>query len=424
MKRVLMVLLSVSILLSTGFTSLAEEQVTLDLFSFGVEYADQYQQLAEIYMQSHPNVKVNVEIGTDEILRTKMASGEYPEIFACEGPQEILDWQDYLEDLSDQPWVEHVLPGMLDGATIDGKVYGVPNTILGYGYVYNKRIFEAAGIDAAELDTFDKIEAAFALLKEKIDSGERREQFPLLEAVMETSGAEYWIYGKHTANMALALELGSSLDAVQAESIEFTYSDALKELTDQQIRYTTNAETPYALTAVDYSMQIGGGFAIERVAVIQQGNWIYLEVKGIDPEVAENMGFLPLPMKGVKEDSICCGVGAYDVVNKMSSEAEKAAAKDWLNWLYQTEEGQNLCLDIMSMNPPFDNFVDKTGRLDVLMESANEYLAEGKTVDTAFTGFPTGFPEKMNELFQAYCSDLISWDEVKAQAIEAWSALR
>lgn len=76
------------------------------------------------------------------------------------------------------------------------------------------------------------------------------------------------------------------------------------------------------------------------------------------------------------------------------------------------------------MNPPFDNFVDKTGRLDVLMESANEYLAEGKTVDTAFTGFPTGFPEKMNELFQAYCSDLISWDEVKAQAIEAWSALR
>ena len=39
--------------------------------------------------------------------------------------------------------------------------------------------------------------------------------------------------------MALALELGSSLDAVQAESIEFTYSDALKELTDQQFRWLT-----------------------------------------------------------------------------------------------------------------------------------------------------------------------------------------
>lgn len=33
---------------------------------------------------------------------------------------------------------------------------------------------------------------------------------------------------------------------------------------------------------MDYSSEIGGGLAIERVAVVQQGNWIGPELSGID----------------------------------------------------------------------------------------------------------------------------------------------
>ena len=62
-------------------------------------------------------------------------------------------------------------------------------------------------------------------------------------------------------------EFANCTEAFNAENIEFKYSQNLKELIDLQVKYTTNAENPAALKAVDYSMQAGGGLAIERVAV-------------------------------------------------------------------------------------------------------------------------------------------------------------
>ena len=84
---------------------------------------------------------------------------------------------------------------------------------------------------------------------------------------------------------------------------------------------------------MDYATAVGGGFAIERVVVIQMGQWVVPEIQEIAPELLENIGILPMPLKGVVEDTTCYGTASYLTVNKPSDEAQQAAANDFLNYM-------------------------------------------------------------------------------------------
>ena len=133
---------------------------TVDIFQFKVEINDALKAATETYMKTHPNVKINLETvggGSDygAALRTKMQNADQPEIYNVGGPQDVKDWISNLEDLSGEGWTKHVVEGLLDDVTQDGKVYGMPYAIEGYGFVYNKDIFEASGIDASKLKTYD-----------------------------------------------------------------------------------------------------------------------------------------------------------------------------------------------------------------------------------------------------------------------------
>lgn len=47
-------------------------------------------------------------------------------------------WQENLEDLTDQPWVKDLVKETDAPMTKDGKLYGKPIGVEGYGYIYNK----------------------------------------------------------------------------------------------------------------------------------------------------------------------------------------------------------------------------------------------------------------------------------------------
>ena len=133
--------------------------------------------------------------------------------------------------------------------------------------------------------------------------------------------------------IAIQAELGTAFDTYKAESLDFTYADALKDYIDLMVKYSPDADKPEALVGVDYDSAMGGSFCIGKTAVIQMGQWVAPVIDEIDPELRENIGVLPMPLKGVDEDNICYGAASYFVVNKNSDDAKKAAAKDFVNWL-------------------------------------------------------------------------------------------
>lgn len=417
--------LSMGLLTGCGSSSKNDEKVTINIFQFKVEAKDALESAAKEYEDKNPNVTINIETvggGSDygAALRTKFSSGEEPTIFNIGGPQDVKDWSAKLEDLSDQSWKSLAYDNTLDSVTLDGKLYGMPFSQEGYGYIYNKAIFKKAGVDASAIKSYSDLEKAFATLdSKKAELG--------LDSVFVLPGKEKWVTGLHLSNTAFASEFKSSKESYEAKTIDFKYADQLKKMVDLQIKYAYKPDgTNASINGVDYSTQTEKEFSIGKCAVIQQGNWIYGTVKGIDPELANNIGILPMPVDGIKDGCIPVGVPMYWSVNSTKSDAEKKAAKDFLNWLYTSDEGKTRIVNDFNFIPAFKGYdADELKPKDPLAQDIVKYSNEGKTMPWVFMGYPTGWGENnLGASLQTYFSGEATWDQVISDSKKSWSESR
>ncbi|MGV8153991.1 MAG: ABC transporter substrate-binding protein [Alkaliphilus sp.] len=407
----------------------APETVEIEIFQFKVEMAQDLDAAAREFEKAFPGVTVVIQTvgGGDDYgaaLRAKFASGEEPVIFNIGGPQDVEDWKHKLADLSGEPWVDLAHSGILSGVTVGNEIFGLPFNIEGYGFVYNKSIFADAGIDASKIVDFASLAAAVVQLDAKIQAGDLKDKYPNLEAVFDLPAKENWVTGLHTSNAILAQEFASSIEAFEASEVKFTYGNALKALIDLQANFSPHADNKYRLNAVDYATQVDMGLAIERVAIIQQGNWVFGGVKGVDENVASNLGFLPFPVKGAIEDSIPVGVPMHWAVNKDSGDAEIEAAKNFLNWLYTSDTGKDYIVNKFFFIPPLKGF-DDFPPADPLAKSIIEFAEAGRTMPWVFMGYPSGWGmDILGNQIQKYLAGKITWDEVISVSIDEWATMR
>lgn len=413
---------------ATGNNS-KNEKVTIDIIQNKSEISTELEEAIKTYTSLNPNIKINLETvqGNDynTSLKAKMLGGDPVEIFAASFNDMLNNYYNYLEDLSDQPWVEHISDSLVADCTLDDKIAGLPISIEGYGLVYNKEIFEAAGIDTTTLTSYNAIDAAFAQLQSKIDAGELAEKYPLLEAVSEYAAKESWIPGLHSVNLLFATQFKGPREVMEADSVSFSAVSDFEKTMQLLTKYTAagKAGNLALLNAIDYSSQIGGGLGIERVAVVQQGNWIGPELKNISEELSAKMDMMPLPMPGLAEDSIYVGVPMYWCVNNTSGDAEKQAAKEFMNWLFQSEEGKSIVVNKFGYLPAFDNY-DSYPVSDPLSQAVQRYVAQGKTIAWMINGFPSGYEPQAAADIQAYLGGDIDFAECVKKLGDDFTALK
>ncbi|KAJ52384.1 raffinose/stachyose/melibiose transport system substrate-binding protein [Clostridium tetanomorphum] len=405
------------------------DKTEVNIFQFKVEVAKELKEAAAEYMKEKPDIKINIETvgGGDDYgaaLKAKFQSGKEPTVFNVGGPQDVKDWEAKLEDLTREPWVEKVLPGMIDGVTMDKKIYGLPYNVEGYGLIYNKKIFEAAGIDGSKINSYAKLEEAVKTLDAKIKSGELKKAFPKLEAVFEFPAKEKWVTGLHTSNTAIGQEFKNSVEAYKSKTLEFKYADGYQKLVDLQANYSPNGKSKEKLNAIDYSTQVDQGISIERVAIIQQGNWIYGSVKAVDEKVANNLDILPMAIKGGKEDCIPVGVPMYWAINKDQSDKAKTAAKDFLNWLYTSDKGKDYVANKFFFIPALKGYENYKPE-DSLRKAIQRYMDAEKTTTWVFMGYPTAWGENTVGInIQKYLSGKMTWDQLVKDSKAQWEKSR
>ncbi|WP_075980044.1 ABC transporter substrate-binding protein [Bacillus massilinigeriensis] len=396
-----------------------QEKVTLDVFQFKVEFKDQFEKVAEKYEKENKNVDINITtVGGGEdygaALKSKFASGKEPAIYNIGGPQDVEDWKAKLADLSDTKAAAAALEGTLEGVKTDGKTLGLPYNQEGYGFLYNKAVFEKARIDPASIKDFASLEAAVKTLdSKKKDLG--------LEAVFALPGKEKWVTGLHLSNAFLAPEFDNNvLNSFNAKTVEFKYSDAFKKVLDLQNNYSVQPTV-----SLDYSKQVEELFSLQKVAIIEQGNWVYGSIAGVDEEFANNsVGLLPIPVEGYKGDSIPVGIPMYWGVNSNKDEATVKAAKEFLDWLYTSEDGKNTVLEDFKFIPAYQDY-DVSKISDPISKAVYQYALDGKTIGWTFMGYPTGWGEnQLGVNIQKYLSDKASWDEVVKASKDEWAKAR
>lgn len=131
-----------------------KENVELTHFTWQVADAgDAFDVITKMYEDAHPHVTIDVQnVASDQYystLQARLLSGDAPDILTT-GPGEAQYGAQarngYLLDLTNEPMIQNIQPGILSSVEVDGKIYGIPNGIVSLVVLYNKKIFEENGI--------------------------------------------------------------------------------------------------------------------------------------------------------------------------------------------------------------------------------------------------------------------------------------
>ncbi len=388
------------------------DAIELHVFHFKVNIINQWNALTDIYTEENPDVVFNNEIrggGAQwmTILKNKFAADAAPDIFIVEGPGQAVVFEEYLTDLSDEPWVDRAIPFARDGLRMGDAIMGMPVNLEGYGYIYNEALFEEAGI--GELPrTFDELEETARALE---SAG---------HTAFGTGYGEWWVMGLHLVNAAFAMQPDPQafVDGLNAGTESMAgnplFAD-LQRLIDLNVRY--GERNPLT---TDNRMQVQ--FFVNRdVAMIQQGNWKELDIIAADPDM--EFGVLPLPLTNDPEQAnrIPIGVPFYFVVNGASPARDQEVAREFLNWLVSSETGQRFLVEEFGFIPAYSD-IEGTG-LGGVSRDLLAAAAEDRAIPWVFGRFPDGMPQEFANNIQAYIGGQQSWDETLEEFDAQWQRL-
>ncbi|UOY91694.1 ABC transporter substrate-binding protein [Ectobacillus sp. JY-23] len=387
-----------------------DAKATLNVFQFKVEIADELEKMAKEY-EKETGVKVNIKTvggGADygAALKSQFASGNEPDIFNNGGFNEAITWKDKLEDLSDQPWAKEVYDEAKVPMTVDGKLYGMPMNLEGYGLIYNKELFEKAGITEAP-KTLDELKAAAEKLEK---SG---------TTPFSVGYGEWWILGIHALNVPFAQQDNPDqfIQDLSAGKAKFAGNEKFNQffdLFDLTIKYGN--KNPLT---TDYNTQVTQ-FASGKAAMMQQGNWAQPMIDKITPNM--KLGFLPMPISNDKDkmDKLFVGVPNNWVVNKNSKNKEEA--KKFLNWMATSKTGQTYMVEKFKFIPAFKNIEGKN--LGPLADDITKYMKENKTLSWNWFKYPDGATNEFGATMQAYVGKQKDKNQMLEDLQKTWDKLK
>ncbi|MFD2613649.1 ABC transporter substrate-binding protein [Paenibacillus gansuensis] len=398
----------------TGGNAGGGEKKTVRIFNFKVEIAEALDKMKAEYEKENPNVKIQIESlggGGDygAGLKAKVAAGDIPDIFNNGGFSERETWQEYLEDLSDQPWAKDVIDVAKEPMLKDGKIYGMPMNLEGYGFVYNKDLFNQAGI--TELPkTLSDLEAAAKKLQAAGIT-------PFANGYQE-----WWILGIHNLNVAFAHqdnpdEFIKGLNAGSAKMAGNPKFNEWANLLDLTVKYSN--KNPLT---TDYNTQVTT-FASGQAAMMQQGNWTQVQIDQINPEL--NLGILPMPINDNEEenDKLLVGVPNNWVVHKNSK--VKQEAKDFLNWMVTSDTGKKYIVEQFKFIPAFKSIEVKDPQvLGDLATAVSQYSKDGKTLSWNWFKYPEGATNEFGATIQAYIAGKRDRNQMFADFDKTWQNLK
>ena len=303
---------------------------------------------------------------------------DMPDIFAFDGLEAYKEWEAIILDLSAEPWVSKTSVAFKK----DGKVYGFPVAVEGWGMAYNADLLAKAGIDPKTLNNLGAYKAAFA----KLDS--MKAALGINSVVSMAAAVEMgWVTAHHNFNSLLSngLPYGdlSVVNDLLAGKVDEARLNEYAEWVGLLFQYADKG----VLTTGNYDSQVGA-FATGKAVFLHQGNWTDPNIKGANATF--KMAFAPHGSMAKPTDGIFVAAPSFYAINKDSKNV--AAAKKFLNDLVESAEGNAYMVNDAGMIPAYSNVkLQPSGQLS---QSVQAWSAAGKVYSWSQYYFTGDFRDK------------------------------
>lgn len=386
------------------------------MFISSPEYADAINVLIEEYKNVAPGVTINYETTQNDyptMLKAKLNSGDVPDIFSSTSGKEIDTYLEYSYDLSNDPIMTTMDPAVASSmsSTANGGTgcYGFAIKGNYFGIVYNKAMFETAGIAK-----FPETDAELVEACEKLSAAGFKP--------FTTGFAEWWVF-KHTyqsfVNAAADGAGISTADLVtKFEKGEAKVSD-YPELYDNYFAFLDLAKQYGDAKPLETDLSAEeAAFANEEVAMmLGQGAWVESDVLSINPDI--QIGFAGYPTTGdAAETKVISGSDQALHVNKDSENLQ--ATLNFVNWWYTSDYGKSWFTDVAGVVPPI--VTDAPSEFEIIKQGAALSDAKGSGA-LAICYSTDSWHQTCGQILQSYIAGSISKDEACAQIEEQWAAI-
>ena len=289
---------------------------------------------------------------------------------------------------------------------------------------------------ATDVESMDDINN-FDKLKEVVEDMEANKDELGIEGVFASTSmasGNAWRWETHLANIPLYYEFKDSVggdgDALQAgldaNEIEFKYNENFKNIYDLYTDNSVSEKGVLGNKSVDDAM---AEFALGDCAMVQNGNWAWSQINGIDGNTVkeENIKFMPIytGMDGEENQGLCIGTENYLAINSQVSEEKQQASIDFINWLFTSDTGKAYVTGDLGFIAPFDTFNDDEKPADPLSKEVINWMEKEdvETVKWTFQAFPSqNFKDTFAGALLEYVQGTQDWDYVVQTVKDSWKS--
>ncbi len=408
MRKFFLIIASL-VLFVTVFASCwgAGKPVTLKFLQYSPEYTDQMHEMGREYHKQFPNVTLDFEIlQTDfrTVLKTRFNSGDIPDVFMTSAYNDNKVFADYCYDLTKEPFMKKIYPSALTSVTYKGKILGYPVFSQSYGFIYNKKLFAAAGITKVP-KTLSELEAACKKLQAK-------------GIISFSNGYKEWWVFKHVFSHCLAAEEGN-------------YQKTAEELSNGKKKFSDLKTAMQVFKVIDLTLKYGQPKPLEtdfnnQIALVAngkaaictgQGTWAEGGIRKINPDI--ELGFIGEP---VNEDPAKARLMIdSNVIYRIYKDGKnRKEVINWLNWLTTSKYGKNF---VSGKIKEISTLIGASAPDAQLAKETSKFLASKETYPWVQGYWPDGFDQQLGSILQAYIAGMKTKDQCIQEINQTWVKL-
>lgn len=383
------------------------------------EIQEAMEKMAETF-QEETGIEVEIlACGTGEVPYTKVTSaynsGSAPTMAMLDTTDIVALAEEYAMDLSGEQWVSECNPYKLNGT-----IYSFPFCVEGRGLIYNKKAIEdtlGTEFDPATINSYDALKSLLESLR-----AAGMENPVVLSKEDWSLGAHQlgYIYDTYDGTTAGSEKIITDLETGAVKAEEYARFNEFIDTFDLLMEYNINGSDPLGALYDQDAIYIADGDA----ALWANGSWAWPNIAEAGASADDEYGFLPFVLGNDTSDFAntgmqACATKQVMIDNVQATEEQKAAAKEFLNWIVYSETGQKMMIEDVAVVPACANNVNEP--LDPLGKDIQSKMKAGSVYTSSFVA-PSDHWSELGASMQKYLAGETDRAGLAAEVNAYWTA--